>query len=49
MLLVLYGNSELFAHLNKSYGEKYFKFDDPVDVNKYIKQVKLPISLHTCA
>ena len=35
---------------NVSFGEKkYIKFIDPVDVNKYLKKIKLHISLLTCA
>ena len=44
MVLILDGNSEHELRVK----ENNFKFITAVDLNKCLKQIDLPISLHTC-
>ena len=50
MVLTLDGSSEHVAHLlRKCFFAKGIKFDSAVNVRKWIKQIKLPNKLNTCA
>ena len=51
MVLKLDGNSKHVAIMCKEIGNSYniFKNTTALDLNKYLKHIKCPISLHTCA
>ena len=53
MVLIPDGNSEHGAHMriNRSTGlyKTNFQFATALDLKKCLKQIKIPISLHTCA
>ena len=49
MVIILEGSSINFAHMKARLKKKKIFHIAPVNVNKCLKQIKLPATIHTCA